>query len=141
MWRNLLRKTRFCGGELQFLLWRRGLSSSTSGEPGARSRFAAVWGNGDYGRLGVGGLESQWRPKPILCSSFHNQSLKSIACGGAHTLFLTGFIKKSDLWGFYFLPEFVIACVSKFKSLTDYNFLIRQKLGGFMPQVSMILDS
>lgn len=53
-------------------------------------RFAAVWGNGDFGRLGLGNLESQWRPKPILPSAFGDQSLKQIACGGAHTLFLTG---------------------------------------------------
>ncbi|EOX92733.1 hypothetical protein QUC31_003788 [Theobroma cacao] len=87
MWRNSLRKTKFISGELEFLLWRRGLSSSGSGEPARR--FAAVWGNGDYGRLGVGTLDSQWRPKPIHCSSFQDQSLKSVACGGAHTLFLT----------------------------------------------------
>lgn len=53
-------------------------------------RFAAVWGNGDFGRLGLGNLESQWRPKSILPSAFDDQSLKEIACGGAHTLFLTG---------------------------------------------------
>ncbi|KAI3472760.1 hypothetical protein Pfo_031077 [Paulownia fortunei] len=52
-------------------------------------RFAAVWGNGDFGRLGLGNLESQWRPKPILPSAFDDQGLKEIACGGAHTLFLT----------------------------------------------------
>ncbi|XVF14738.1 hypothetical protein REPUB_Repub09cG0087400 [Reevesia pubescens] len=90
MLRIFLRKTQFSsssGGELQFLIWRRGLSWSASGDPA--TTFAAVWGNGDYGRLGVGSLESQWTPKPIHSSSFHNQSLKSIACGGAHTLFLT----------------------------------------------------
>lgn len=54
----------------------------------ASKRVAALWGNGDYGRLGLGSLESQWRP--VVCSGFHNQSLKAIACGGAHTLFLTG---------------------------------------------------
>lgn len=53
-------------------------------------RFAALWGNGDFGRLGLGNLESQWRPKPILPSAFDGQSLKEVACGGAHTLFLTG---------------------------------------------------
>ncbi|GLT29982.1 hypothetical protein SLA2020_048090 [Shorea laevis] len=52
-------------------------------------RFAAVWGNGDYGRLGVGSLESQWRPRPVFPPAFRNQSVKAIACGGAHTLFLT----------------------------------------------------
>ncbi|KAI4336482.1 hypothetical protein L6164_015004 [Bauhinia variegata] len=59
---------------------------SFSSEPG--KRFAVLWGNGDYGRLGLGSLDSQWGP--VLCSSaFQNQSLKAIACGGAHTLFLT----------------------------------------------------
>ncbi|XP_020532779.1 ultraviolet-B receptor UVR8 isoform X2 [Jatropha curcas] len=52
-------------------------------------KYAAVWGNGDFGRLGLGCLDSQWRPKLLRTSSFSNQDLKSIACGGAHTLFLT----------------------------------------------------
>ncbi|KAK1587622.1 hypothetical protein Q3G72_014941 [Acer saccharum] len=62
--------------------WRRWICS----EP-PRKRFAALWGNGDYGRLGLSSLESQW--SPVVCSAFENQSLKAIACGGAHTLFLT----------------------------------------------------
>ncbi|CAA2990925.1 Hypothetical predicted protein [Olea europaea subsp. europaea] len=52
-------------------------------------KFVALWGNGDYGRLGLGNLQSQWRPKPLFSSAFDNQSVKEIACGGAHTLFLT----------------------------------------------------
>ncbi|XP_030551341.1 ultraviolet-B receptor UVR8 isoform X2 [Rhodamnia argentea] len=68
---------------------RRWSSASSSVEPSSGGRFAAVWGNGDYGRLGHGNLESQWRPKPVALSGFKQQSLKSIACGGAHTLFLT----------------------------------------------------
>ncbi|WVZ19806.1 hypothetical protein V8G54_007128 [Vigna mungo] len=51
-------------------------------------RFAALWGNGDYGRLGLGNLNSQW--KPVVCTALGNENLKAIACGGAHTLFLTG---------------------------------------------------
>ncbi|KAL4561348.1 hypothetical protein LXL04_033513 [Taraxacum kok-saghyz] len=50
-------------------------------------RFVAVWGNGDYGRLGLGSVESKWRP--ALCSAFGDGNLREIACGGAHTLFLT----------------------------------------------------
>ncbi|KAJ6353732.1 hypothetical protein OIU76_002702 [Salix suchowensis] len=61
--------------------------SSSSSE--GTKRFAAVWGNGDYGRLGFGNLDSTWWPKLINSSSFHTSNLKSISCGGAHTLFLT----------------------------------------------------
>ncbi|XP_010674387.2 ultraviolet-B receptor UVR8 isoform X2 [Beta vulgaris subsp. vulgaris] len=50
-------------------------------------RVAALWGNGDYGRLGLGSVDSQW--KPAICSGFNGDNLRSIACGGAHTLFLT----------------------------------------------------
>ncbi|KAL5554986.1 hypothetical protein UlMin_037222 [Ulmus minor] len=53
-------------------------------------RFAAVWGNGDHGRLGLRSLDSHWRPAPVLCSEFLDQGLRAISCGGAHTLFLTG---------------------------------------------------
>ncbi|XP_014524438.1 ultraviolet-B receptor UVR8 isoform X2 [Vigna radiata var. radiata] len=53
----------------------------------AGKRFAALWGNGDYGRLGLGNLNSQW--KPVVCTALRNENLKAIACGGAHTLFLT----------------------------------------------------
>ncbi|XP_073294968.1 ultraviolet-B receptor UVR8 isoform X2 [Primulina huaijiensis] len=51
--------------------------------------FAALWGNGDYGRLGFGNLQSEWRPKTISPSAFDDQILREVACGGAHTLFLT----------------------------------------------------
>ncbi|KAH0451192.1 hypothetical protein IEQ34_018491 [Dendrobium chrysotoxum] len=59
----------------------RWLSSSTR-------RFAALWGNGDYGRLGLGNLESRWKPTP--CTFFDKDDPPiAISCGGAHTLFLT----------------------------------------------------
>lgn len=67
-------------------LYKRWISSSYEAQK--PRRVAAVWGNGDYGRLGLGSLESQWRPVNI--SSFGDQSVCQIACGGAHTLFLTG---------------------------------------------------
>ncbi|KAG5031811.1 hypothetical protein JHK85_015793 [Glycine max] len=39
------------------------------------------------GELGLGNLDSQW--KPVVCPAFRDRTLKAIACGGAHTLFLT----------------------------------------------------
>lgn len=69
----------------------------SSCEPAAgRRRVAALWGNGDYGRLGMGALESRW--SPTACPFFltgrpgddDDDPPASLACGGAHTLFLTG---------------------------------------------------
>lgn len=73
---------------LGFTRWISTITSGGSEESG--KRIAALWGNGDYGRLGFGNLESQWSPKYLNSSAFDNQSLREIACGGAHTLFLTG---------------------------------------------------
>ncbi|KAJ0233881.1 Regulator of chromosome condensation [Hirschfeldia incana] len=61
---------------------RRRWLSSESGK-----RFAAMWGSGDYGRLGLGSLESQWTPS--VCSALTDHSITALSCGGAHTLFLT----------------------------------------------------
>ncbi|MBA0552100.1 hypothetical protein Golob_022939, partial [Gossypium lobatum] len=126
MWRNVLRKTTLSSGELEFLTWRRGYSSSTSGHPARR--FAAVWGNGDFGRLGVGTLDSQWSPKPINCSSFHHQSLKSIACGGAHTLFLTetGRVYATGLNDFGQLGSSDPIKYSRLWQSTGYLFLLKR---------------
>ncbi|KAJ6737249.1 hypothetical protein OIU85_019324 [Salix viminalis] len=79
------KKSVLIGGGLGYC-YKRWMSSSSSE---GTKRFAAVWGNGDYGRLGFGNLDSTWWPKLINSSSFHNSNLKSISCGGAHTLFLT----------------------------------------------------
>ncbi|PIN18662.1 putative protein, contains RCC1 domain [Handroanthus impetiginosus] len=82
--------------------FRRWVSSESGGseyfaeELSKGRRFAAVWGNGDFGRLGLGNLDSQWNPKPISSAAFGNQNLKEIACGGAHTLFLT---ENGDVYG------------------------------------------
>jgi len=66
--------------------------SSDAAAPKAprRRRVAALWGNGDYGRLGLGALESRW--SPTACPFFLARAADppaSLACGGAHTLFLT----------------------------------------------------
>ncbi|XP_042515874.1 ultraviolet-B receptor UVR8 isoform X2 [Macadamia integrifolia] len=53
----------------------------------SQRRFAAVWGNGDFGRLGLGSLDSHW--EPAVCPAFEKESLRAISCGGAHSLFLT----------------------------------------------------
>jgi hypothetical protein len=68
--------------------WSRWLSSDAAPEP--PRRVAALWGNGDYGRLGLGALESQWSPTacPFFLARAGDPPV-SLACGGAHTLFLT----------------------------------------------------
>lgn len=66
-----------------------------------RRTYAALWGNGDFGRLGLGNLDSQWRPRLLPSSAFGNQGLNSIACGGAHTLFLTGSLFSFKPWFFF----------------------------------------
>nr|ABA94217.1 uvb-resistance protein uvr8, possible, putative, expressed [Oryza sativa Japonica Group] len=71
---------------------RRAARMLSSGEPAAgRRRVAALWGNGDYGRLGMGALESRW--SPTACPFFltgrpgddDDDPPASLACGGAHT--------------------------------------------------------
>ncbi|KAI3920336.1 hypothetical protein MKX01_000675 [Papaver californicum] len=62
---------------------------STSKPSITGKRFAALWGNGDFGRLGLGTANSQWTP--TVCTAFqdNDDSVCSISCGGAHTLFLS----------------------------------------------------
>lgn len=69
-------------------------------------RFAAMWGSGDYGRLGLGNLDSQWTPS--VCSALSDHSIRAVACGGAHTLFLTGdfFISRLALFYLVIIQEF-----------------------------------
>ncbi|WZY93347.1 hypothetical protein YC2023_065676 [Brassica napus] len=47
-----------------------------------------MWRCGDYGRLGLGSLESQWTPS--VCSALSDHSIRALSCSRAHTLFLTG---------------------------------------------------
>ncbi|XP_043705871.1 probable E3 ubiquitin-protein ligase HERC4 isoform X2 [Telopea speciosissima] len=85
-WRRCLKTSRSCftsrfRSGLWFGFQQRWLSSES------QRRFAVLWGNGDYGRLGLGSLDSQW--EPAVCPAFEKESLRAIACGGAHSLFLT----------------------------------------------------
>ncbi|CAA6664323.1 unnamed protein product [Spirodela intermedia] len=66
-----------------------GQAPSPSPAPPGPRRFVALWGNGDYGRLGLGNLASQWRPTVSPFFSKDDDLVVSVACGGAHTLFLT----------------------------------------------------
>ncbi|PAN42969.1 hypothetical protein GQ55_8G196400 [Panicum hallii var. hallii] len=71
-------------------LLRRLSSDAAAASKAPRQRVAALWGNGDYGRLGLGALESRW--SPAACPFFLARAADppaSLACGGAHTLFLT----------------------------------------------------
>lgn len=109
---------RLSSSKLDLRTWSLGLGfirRSFSSEPG--KRFAALWGNGDFGRLGLGNLDSQWTPAP--CTAFHNQNLKAIACGGAHTLFLTG----SRLISFSFFYFHQIHYSSIFFQLSSENLI------------------
>ncbi|KAJ4967149.1 hypothetical protein NE237_018998 [Protea cynaroides] len=86
MWRRCMEASRSgCTSRFQSGLGLGFLQRWMSSEP--QKRFAALWGNGDFGRLGLGSLDSQWRP--AFCPAFEKESLCDIACGGAHTLFLT----------------------------------------------------
>ncbi|CAN6478435.1 unnamed protein product [Victoria cruziana] len=60
--------------------WRRWASTESK-------KYVAMWGNGDFGRLGLGDFSSQW--KPTVCERLKEENPCAISCGGAHTLFLT----------------------------------------------------
>ncbi len=91
-------------------LWgkkRRGMATRRE----SRQRWVALWGNGDYGRLGLASSKSVW--EPTLCTSLQHTQPVAVACGGAHTLVLTGlslplylFLVCSMLWlwEFCFFP-------------------------------------
>lgn len=87
---------------------------SSAAADGNGKRFSALWGNGDFGRLGHGSIESQWTPKPLLPSAFHNQSLRDIACGGAHTLFLTGSLNPSICLSYNLCIFDLLVCVQDY---------------------------
>ncbi|MQL86304.1 hypothetical protein Taro_018834, partial [Colocasia esculenta] len=68
---------------------RRYISGTPPSPPALPRRFVALWGNGDHGRLGLGDLGSRWRPALCPFVSDDCDLPVYVACGGAHTLFLT----------------------------------------------------
>ena len=55
----------------------------------ALQRFAACWGNGDFGRLGHGpDCSPQWVPRVV--AALADMNISAIAAGGAHTAVLAG---------------------------------------------------
>lgn len=48
----------------------------------------ALWGNADFGRLGHGNHKAT--EEPAICEALEEYSIKQVACGGAHSIVLTG---------------------------------------------------
>lgn len=55
----------------------------------AVQRFLACWGNGDYGRLGLG-LACASQALPTVCTALADMDVSSVATGGAHTVVTAG---------------------------------------------------
>lgn len=58
-------------------------------------RFLYCWGNGDFGRLGMGSNLSSFMV-PTKCEALSETSVSDVACGGAHTVALTGTTVEQD---------------------------------------------
>ncbi len=55
----------------------------------ALQRFAACWGNGDFGRLGHGPKCSpEWVPRVV--AALADMNISAVQAGGAHTAVLAG---------------------------------------------------
>lgn len=57
-----------------------------SASPSPTARQLAVWGNGDFGRLGLGAAGSV--DVPAVCGALARTGVRQVACGGAHTVVL-----------------------------------------------------
>jgi hypothetical protein len=51
-------------------------------------RSVALWGNADFGRLGHGNYRAT--EEPVICEALEEHSIKQVACGGAHSVVVTG---------------------------------------------------
>lgn len=58
-----------------------------------RRYLLCLWGNGDHGRLGSSSKKSFNIPR--LCDLLIDSNVTMVACGGAHTLALTGELMSS----------------------------------------------
>ncbi|XP_070030461.1 ultraviolet-B receptor UVR8 isoform X3 [Nicotiana sylvestris] len=79
-------------GKLSELRIGRWISVKSNGAEEAElsgKRFAAFWGNGDYGRLGHGTLESQWRPKEPLEVAGLPKEIVKVSAGYHHSSAIT----------------------------------------------------
>lgn len=54
-------------------------------------RLLYSWGNGDFGRLGLGPNFSN-QTLPTLCETLLGSTVTNVECGGAHTVALTGML-------------------------------------------------
>ena len=55
----------------------------------ALQRFAACWGNGDFGRLGHGpNCSPEWVPRVV--AALADMNISAVEAGGAHTAVLAG---------------------------------------------------
>ena len=60
-----------------------------SGSAPVLQRFAACWGNGDFGRLGHG-VDCLPEQVPRLVAALADLQISQVAAGGAHTAVLAG---------------------------------------------------
>lgn len=66
----------------------RNFSGNAAHEANKVKRSVALWGNADFGRLGHGNYRAT--EEPVICEALEEHSIKQVACGGAHSVVVTG---------------------------------------------------
>jgi hypothetical protein len=66
----------------------RKFSVNAAHEANKVKRSVALWGNADFGRLGHGNYRAT--EEPVICEALEEHSIKQVACGGAHSVVVTG---------------------------------------------------